>query len=786
MTKVDLRQQSLPLYHPQQQPLQESSGHGTFVTLAVPKRSSSSRFPMVVSIVLRSAMAMACLALGSLVLPLPHIFNPATPAVQDAAACTGDMMSSPLCLFQASKAQSWFAPPRNLHASIPADKPIPTNRWWGNLISAARDDTVPEKRVWTNPYAIVLLTQGIAISFPFDTRYFQGASGNTNGAKSYSHAYTKDITLGGGNSKSPFVVTGWDDLGVTARQDQGDNKWIETTLVSGMAFTTASYSNVAPRVTTTHNIMSMNHVHRTAGRTTKGETIRGVKFLIGLDNGQTWVVYASRPVTFKVDGRTLESPDAFTGDIRVALVRKPDDITSLDNYRGCVVRGGNLTHDRFHYRFDWATSGDCAPGLLHFGLQHHTDTLDATTAAPLTGMTQLGSATRGFMIPIATTSKTLRWTFTENLVPVELYPRQRPTPERLKTARLLDHLAADIDATWNMPNDGSYYFNGKKAQKYASLCLMASDRAVVGTDLRLLKRCQPKLAAVLAPFIKNSFAHRLVYDTVYKGIVTSQGFDDADTYADFGNTIYNDHHYHFGYWVAAAAIANVVHPQMPGLATLNQRISFLIRDVANADAHDTSFPAFRMFDWFKGHSYSHGVTAAVDGKDLESTSEDVNFYYAMALFGEATGDVPLAHLGRLMLSVNVHSVQTYFLMDSANKVHPPSIVVNHVPGIYFDNKVSYTTWFSDARQSIHMIQMLPVTPVTEFVRTKRFVQEEWTDILTHLPIVKNDNWNDPALSLLYLNYAAVDPDLAMKKLQYMALDDGLSRSWALYMAASRY
>ncbi|ETW07431.1 hypothetical protein H310_01949 [Aphanomyces invadans] len=772
-------------HKPMQTMLPTIASHGTFVALAVPKQKRSI---FRTSFLLRGMVAVAGVALVVTILqPRQHML--ATNEISNQAAmqslnCLLDNAdASPQCNFPTSAAQSWFAPPRNLHPSIRKDVPIPTNRWWGNLISSPREDYVPEKRVWTNPYAVVLLSQGVVVSFPYGARYFQGASGNAGGAKSYSHQYSKDVTIGAITATShPFQVTSWDDLGVTLRQERAPDQWLQTSLVSGMAYVTAAYSKLPPRISTTNSIVSLN-----GKPLVKASKVVGDRFVLGLNNGQQWVVYASSPVTLSVvNDRILQQSNAFTGHIRVALVRTADDIAAHDKYHGCIVHGGNLTLNQFDYGFQWATSGSCSAGLLHFALAHHAAILTPDTATPIDSMSRLESATRGAMVPLVTVTTPAQWILAESLVPVELYPRQRPTRERIQSTRLLAHLKADIDAPWSMPVGGSYYFNGKLAQKYASLCLMASDRAVVGADDSLVRKCQTKLADVLKPFTTNTFAHRLVYDTVYKGIVTTQGFDEANTYADFGNTIYNDHHYHFGYWVAAAAITNMVHPTMPGLDELNTRVSFLIRDVANADATDADFPTFRMFDWFKGHSYSHGITAAEDGKDLESTSEDVNFYYAMALFGQATGQRELEHLGRLMLSVNVRSVQMYFLMDSANTIHPPSIRVNHVPGIYFDNKVHYTTWFSDERKSIHMIQMLPVTPVTEYVRTKQFVQEEWTDILAKLPVVQEDREHDAALSLLYLNYAAVHPDVAMSKLQTVALDDGLSRSWALYMAASRY
>ncbi|KAF0689417.1 hypothetical protein As57867_019059, partial [Aphanomyces stellatus] len=434
----------------------------------------------------------------------------------------------------------------------------------------------------------------------------------------------------------------------------------------------------------------------------------------------------------------------------------------------------------------------CTAGLLHFGLAHHAETVDTKTAAVVSGMSHLESTTRGAMVPLValpSSSSFIQWKLLEpTLVPAGMFPRQRPSADRVVKTNLLKHLTTDINTPWpSLPLDGSYYFNGKTAQKYASLCLMASDPAIVGlNNTSLLETCRTKLETLLQPFLHNKWRHKLVYDTVYKGIVSSEGFDKKDMNADFGNTMYNDHHYHFGYWIAATAITNVVHPTMPGLASLNARASFLIRDVANDNALDAAFPRFRMFDWFRGHSYSHGVTALGDGKDQESTSEDINFHYGVMLFGQATGQPAIERLGRLMLTLNTRSIQTYFLMDSANRIHPPTIRANKVPGIYFDNKIDYATWFSAERYCIHGIQMIPVSPVTEYVRTTRFVDEEWTDVISTLAVVKQNLVANPWMSLLYTNYAAINPDVAMTKLQQVALDDGLTRSWALYMAASRY
>ncbi|TYZ67486.1 hypothetical protein PybrP1_009932, partial [[Pythium] brassicae (nom. inval.)] len=290
-------------------------------------------------------------------------------------------------------------------------------------------------------------------------------------------------------------------------------------------------------------------------------------------------------------------------------------------------------------------------------------------------------------------------------------------------------------------------------QKYASLCLLADDPSVVGTDTSLKTTCLTKLETLIEPFLTNGWTTPLVYETTYRGIVTGQVFTANDVNVDFGNGVYNDHHYHYGYWIAASAMLKKLDPKWSRMPELEEMVWSLLRDVANPSAEDPYFPKFRHFSWFLGHSFSHGVTPLADGKDQESTSEDINFLYGMMLWGQVTGKKAVEDLGSLMLRVDARAIRTYFLMDSRNTVHPPEFARNHVTGIFFDNKVDYTTWFSAEKYCIHGIQMIPVSPINEIVRSRQFVQEEWDDVLSKEAVVKDASATIAWLSLLYVNYA---------------------------------
>eukprot|EP00644_Phytophthora_capsici_P010121 jgi/Phyca11/120544/e_gw1.41.147.1 len=685
-----------------------------------------------------------------------------------------------------------FCPPKYLDSSVVKNRAIPTNNWWGNII--AHDSNAFIQPIWSNPYSLQMVIDkapfGMSVAYPYRSRFSGGSSGNNGAVKFYAHGMTRDVLLSAEEivwQKPNFQVVDWADQGVTVKFT-GSSGSMTSDLVSGMVYASTKYSSLTPRVQASEAISTIN------GKGFGGQ-VSGSKFELVYSSGQKWVVYAlssdgsEKEITFTADGTSaLKSTGVFDGILRVALVLEDSWLTTLDQHKSCIVQAANIDlRDDSSYAFKWKTTGDCSCGLLHYAMKHHTEVIDTSNGVRQVDGMVAYSTTRGAYQAFTTPrgSSELVWEMKETQqVPEDFYPSRKITSDVAQQQRILDHLREDINAAWSIPLDGSYYFNGKAAQKYASLCLIANDQAVVGGDKSLLSTCLNKLRTVMAPFVANSWTNKLQYDQTYGGIVSSQGFKTKDLNADFGNTMYNDHHFHYGYWVHTAAIINRLDPNWGDLSKLNAIVNLLVRDVANYDPDDKFFARFRSFDWFRGHSYSHGVTPFADGKDQESTSEDVNFAFGMYMYGKATNNAAMEAIGKLMTRVNAHAIKTYFLIEDANQVHPANFRGNKVTGIFFDNKVDYATWFSAEKYCIHGIQMIPVSAVTEFVRTKQFVKEEWEQVLGKEAIVTREDTGNAWLSLLYANFAMVDKQRALGVLQKAKMDDGLSRSWALYMAAS--
>lgn len=96
------------------------------------------------------------------------------------------------------------------------------------------------------------------------------------------------------------------------------------------------------------------------------------------------------------------------------------------------------------------------------------------------------------------------------------------------------------------------------------------------------------------------------------GVVSSATYATGDSGLDFGNTYYNDHHFHYGYHILAAAY--IAYLDKTWLAQNKEYVHSLIRDISNPSSSDPYFPAYRNFDWYHGHSWAHGLFSSWDGK----------------------------------------------------------------------------------------------------------------------------------------------------------------------------
>ena len=509
-------------------------------------------------------------------------------------------------------------------------------------------------------------------------------------ARYYFHGIVEDIILLATDLPEGMVVEDWDDFGVRVELGTTNDATVTrqqhmvSHLLSGMAYVSATYHRLTPTIESAHAILSINI--RPPSSDGSYKVGPGSKLLIEFNSGKHWAVYSDGPIEFRFEATrhhrlvaTTATPTCGAPTIRVAKIHvNPSNNSNahetkiLDECATRVFLGGTveIRSDKT-YNLTWKTMGE-GP-FLHYALQHHILSFVGEPPKHYTSIVA-ESSTRGTMYRIRDSSGSdtidvnITWELKEpDATPIRFDPSQSIDPNLVKEFKIDKHIFDEIGQAWTIPRDGSYYFNGKKMQLYASLCLMVHYDALT-KDKDLRQSCIEKFAKLWDLFLstdsEEGMLHPLVYDEVYKGIVSSEGFHRKDIGADFGNTVYNHHHYHYGYWIVAASVFLYLHPDYPQRDLLKGRIETLIRDVANPNLEDPYFLKFRHFDWYLGHSYSHGVTPMGDGKDQESASEEMNFHYGLALWGKVTTGSKLEALGELMLKVNARAIQTYLFMTT--------------------------------------------------------------------------------------------------------------------------
>ncbi|DBA00714.1 TPA: hypothetical protein N0F65_001185 [Lagenidium giganteum] len=719
------------------------------------------------------------------------------------------------------------------HIDTKDDAPIPTNKWWGNLIAFDAGARGQSDAIFAQPYTYTVALRGAnaagaGLSVSYLHQYRVDGPQNDNGAVKY-YFYPpaiRNLVLGCTEFDQPGAqlslrLPAWDDVGVHVEiASTGGHGAMQTYLALGNAFPSVRYMALTPTLRSEHAI---THVNGQPARHGVDFHDKDNAFQLALNNGQEWIVFVfpfakdtPRPV-FRIGAHGgLEAAAPFSGVVQVAFVPSDashDAVVAL--YRqtaGRYLTGATTAweNDQRTFWFQWeapsaVAEAKVAPQLLHFAFEHQRELLDPTHAIEKPELV-LWSHTRGKMFAHVTQGQSGTCTWKLQIPEVEsklidrcavLSPPNAHvlSQDDLARTNLCEVLRQEIEGDWNcaLPAEGSYYFKRKALQKYGTMCVVARDLAQsLRPDLQpLAELALNKFKDVMLKFVANKSKFGLVYDTVYKGIISSEALAKHDMNVDFGNAVYNDHHYHYGYVITAAAMLFTLDPawmQSEAAVPVHRFVDVLLQDTLNyaAGSKNQHFPRFRNFDWFLGHSLSHGLTPMADGKDEESTSEEVNLLYGAYLYGKATNNTTLEGLAKLLLKLNARAIKTYFLISSTNVTHPECFRKNKVTGVFFDNKCDYATWFSPNKECIHGIQMLPVSPILDAVRTVDFIREEWHEILAKLDIIKN--WQTHATSwtsLLYANASVLDSKLACQVLATCPMDDGLSRAWALYTACSR-
>lgn len=676
------------------------------------------------------------------------------------------------------------------------DKTIAPNKFYANLFLGSQG-----AGVWTHPYQVswakgggAASSWGMAISHIDADQQVMGPKDDTSQASTYfinpnglqsmimSAAELSNSTTLTTTSLTPFSVN------VNLCQSNGSNPAISFPLLQGMAFVSGIYNDATPLIQTSIGFFSMipSPTSPKAGVT---------KYTFITQDQKKWLLYAhatSGPaLDLTLSGGSAKSASKFHGVIQIA--KDPGNAETLydvacGTYPTDAEVCGTVDGPVGSYSLAWSKAGLKSP-LLMFALPHHVQSFLPQTTLSVT-KTQLMTTTKGVATAVIADS----WDLQEPNMPVDLgfapWTPANGSVDKLSPAAVSAILpVAQSEITQNMTAQcdlNSMYYSGKGLAKFAiiiyTLSELLNDKKTAQTGLDGLKEN-------FALFIANKNQFPLLYESAWGGIVSSASYTTGDPGVDFGNTYYNDHHFHYGYFILAGAIIGHLDPGWltENNGTNKDYINGLARDIANPNhAVDTYFPFYRMFDWYHGHSWAHGLYETYDGKDQESSSEDSMCAYALKMWGNVIGDKNMEARGNLQLAITARTLQLYFLYEKDNTVEPSGFIGNKVSGILFENKIDHTTYFGSNPEYIQGIHMLPLLAHSTLTRKQSFVSEEWS---TWFDNGRADKVVGGWKGVLFANLAIVDPVTSWKffndeGFDETTLDGGASRTWYMAWAAA--
>ena len=179
----------------------------------------------------------------------------------------------------------------------------------------------------------------------------------------------------------------------------------------------------------------------------------------------------------------------------------------------------------------------------------------------------------------------------------------------------------------------------------------------------------------------------------------------------------NDSHFWFGYWIRAAAEIAMRDPAWAAKDRWGGVVDLLVANIANADRSRSDFPRLRNFDPYEGHSWAVGIGGAGEygafGNNQESSSEALNAWAGLVLWGEVTGNRALRDLGVYLLTTEIDAINHYWF-DLHRLVFAPEYR-NVETSMVFGGKYAHNTWWTDEPRQIHGINLLPIAPFSTYL-----------------------------------------------------------------------
>ena len=279
-----------------------------------------------------------------------------------------------------------------------------------------------------------------------------------------------------------------------------------------------------------------------------------------------------------------------------------------------------------------------------------------------------------------------------------------------KKQLLVTTLRRDVNATQFDAEDT--YFGGKSLYRAAQLLELAHQLE----EPQIAASVQRRLAAELDIWFSGDNGRTkkyFYYDAQARGIVGEV--------AAFGSEEFNDHHFHYGYFIYAAAVLAKYDKNFVG--QYGDMVNLLAADIANYNEGE-QLPFRRSFDPYFGHSWASGSSPFGDGNNQESVSEAINAWVGVNLWAQQTKNTTLQQQAAWMLSNETAAAQAYWTDFDQKKPPYNTGYSKSIVALNWGGKRDYATFFSDKPAAMLGILLIPMNPtmVQRFTSANRIEQ----------------------------------------------------------------
>lgn len=319
---------------------------------------------------------------------------------------------------------------------------------------------------------------------------------------------------------------------------------------------------------------------------------------------------------------------------------------------------------------------------------------------------------------------------------------------------------------------GDTYWTGKALNKLVNVLAVAEQLGETQKAAVLLDT----LKSVLEDWFSTTDEEQDNYFYYDEELGTLVGYPSS-----FGSdTQLNDHHFHYGYWIYAAAQVGLRDPEWIKESNWGSMVEELIEDIASFDPECRKYPYLRNFSPYEGHSWASGHQLFADGNNQESSSEAINAWAGIILLGQELGISGLEELGIYLYTTEISAIENYWfdldkdILSPQYRYRDPSAVsydanreeLQTQASMIWGGKYVYGTWWTAEPLQVQGINLLPMTGASLYLaKDKDYIKDNYTSARKleqsytgsdKLPN-PNDRWND-----IWHEYLALsDPDQAL-------------------------